>query len=164
MSTRLMLFLLFSLLTLVWLLPAPAQDTGWGMHKRMFAVPAPKKAAIDGRLTGWDMSGAITVYVMRAMREVQSARVAVMYDDQALYLGAEVRDPTPMMNRHSPEAEGDFAWDADAFQFRLALDPALGYPMTDFTTWNKSTTTSVVHLLCWYYTDRKEPTCRSSAV
>ena len=135
---------------------ALAQETGWGLHKRMFAVPVPGKVTIDGKLDDWDLSGAITVYVVAATKDVQSGRIAVMYDADALYLGAEVRDPTPMMNRHAPEAEGDFAWDADSLQFRMVLDPAAGYPVTD-TTWNKTKNDQLVHMLLWYYTDRQEP-------
>jgi hypothetical protein len=133
-----------------------AQDTGWGLHKRMFAVPVPKKVVIDGKLGEWDMSGALTVYVMAATKEVQSGRVAVMYNADALYLGGEVRDPSPLMNRHSPEAEGDFAWDADSFQFRLVLDPKAGYPV-NATTWDRTKNEQLVHLLLWNYTDRQEP-------
>ena len=148
------LLLLAMLLTVG--LQASAQETGWGLHKRMFAVPTPGKVAVDGKLGDWDMSGALTVYVMAATKDVQSGRIAVMYDDQALYLGAEVRDPTPMMNRHAPEAEGDSAWDADSFQFRLVLDPAIGYPVAAYN-WEQTKNDQLVHLLLWYYTDRKEP-------
>ncbi len=151
------LHLLLAVLLLALASAAMAQETGWGMHKRMFAVPTPGKVKIDGKLDDWDLSGALTVYVVAATRDVQSGRVAVMYDADALYLGAVVRDPSPMMNRHSPEAEGDFAWDADSFQFRLVLDAKQGYPATN-VTWDKEKrhNDQLVHLLLWYYTDRKE--------
>ena len=47
---------------------ACAQETGWGLHKRMFGVPTPGKVAIDGKLNDWDMSGALTVHVVVAKR------------------------------------------------------------------------------------------------
>jgi len=148
-------FFLLIALALLATLVSFSQDTGWGKHKRMFAVPAPGKVVVDGKLNEWDLSGAITIYVMAATMETQSAKFAIMYDKDALYLGAEVRDPTPLLNRHSPEAEGDMAWDADACQFRLVVDPAQGYPVTD-TTWNKERNDQLQHLLLWYYTDRQE--------
>lgn len=71
-------------------------ETGRGRHKRAFAVPAPEDVKIDGRLDDWDMSGHILAYVRKAASEVQSARFAVMYDEEAIYLGADVKDPNPM--------------------------------------------------------------------
>ena len=133
-----------------------AQETGWGKHKKMYAVPVPGKVTVDAKLDEWDLSAQIEVYVMKATREVQSGTFAVMYDDEALYLGGVVRDPSPMMNRHAPEAEGNFGWDADACQFRLVLDPKQGYPVTD-STWKKEPNDQLVQLILWYYTDRQEP-------
>lgn len=77
------------ILLLAWgamLAPARAQDeNGWCQHKQMYAVPAPAKVAIDGKLDDWDLSGAIDVYVMPETRETQNAIFALMYDNQALY-------------------------------------------------------------------------------
>jgi len=133
-----------------------AQETGMGRHKRMFAVPVPETVTIDGKLDDWDLSGAVTMYVMAATKDVQSATFAMMYDADALYLGGEVRDPRPMLNRHAPEAEGDNAWNADSCQFRMELDPKQGYPVTD-TTFKREPNDQLAQLLLWYYTDRKEP-------
>jgi len=136
--------------------PLFAQDgNGWCRHKQMYAVPA-GPVVIDGKLDDWDLSGAIDVYVMPETRERQSARFAVMYDADALYLGAIVRDPTPLMNSNAPETDGDKGWDGDAVQFRLCLDPAQGYPLSD-ATWQKTHNDSIAHLTLWYYTERKEP-------
>ena len=95
----------------------------------MYVVPAPKKVTIDGKLDDWDLSGQITMYVVSETSDMQSAKFAMMYDKDALYLSAVVRDPTPMMNRHDPQVDADRAWDADACQFRLTLDPKMGYPV-----------------------------------
>src|SRR5262249_31403815 len=100
-------------------------------------------------------SGQIWVYAAPETSALQSARVALMYDAEALYVSGVVRDPTPMMNRHDPKVEGDKAWNADAFQLRLCLDPRLGYPLQQPTPPRPND--QLVHLLLWYFTDRKEP-------
>ena len=81
-------------------------DTGLGRHKTLYAVPAPGKVVIDGKLDDWDLSGQIYMYVTSETADMQSARFAVMYDAQALYLSGVVRDPSPLMNRHDPAVDG----------------------------------------------------------
>jgi hypothetical protein len=136
-----------------------AQEQGArGRNKRLFVVPRPGPVVIDGKLDDWDLSGQVWVYVAPETSEMQSARIALMYDQEALYVSGVVRDPTPMMNRHDPKVDGDRAWDADAFQFRFLLNPKLGYPIHDATAPNPPRPNhQLVHLLLWYYTDRKEP-------
>jgi hypothetical protein len=51
-----------------------------------------------------------------------------MYDVEALYIGADVNDPSPMMNMRGPSTDPFQAWNADSCQFRLTVDPAVGYP------------------------------------
>jgi hypothetical protein len=131
-------------------------DTGLGRHKKVYAVPVPAKVAIDGRLDDWDLSGQIFMYVVSETSEMQSARVALMYDAEALYLSGVVRDPTPMMNRHDPAVDPDRAWDADVCQIFLSLDPALGYPIQK-SSFNKDESDKMCTLLLWYFTDRQEP-------
>jgi hypothetical protein len=131
---------------------ASAQENGNGRHSRMFAVPAPGPVKVDGKLDDWDRSGELKTYVMAATSDQQFGKLAVMYDADALYLGGEVRKMLPMMNRHAPESNGDRAWDADSLQFRLSLDPELGYPLP-----RSPDSDQVVHLLLWRYSDRQEP-------
>jgi len=135
---------------------AERAGSGRGLHKKIYAVPAPGKVRIDGSLDDWDLSGQLRMYVMQETSEMQSARFAIMYDAEAVYLSGVVRDPSPMMNRNDPKVNGDKGWDADACQFRMILDSGLGYPV------NQSTEKAVdndqmAHLILWYYTDRKEP-------
>jgi len=143
-------------LLLVLSVPLLAQSGGRGRHKRIFVVPRPGKVTIDGKLDDWDLSGQIWMYVTRQTAEMQSARFAMMYDEQALYVSAEVRDPNPMMNRHDPLVDPDRAWDADACHLRMVLDPAQGYPVNQ-GTYNPVPNDQMVHMILWYYTDRKEP-------
>ena len=130
--------------------------SGRGLHKKIYAVPAPGPVKIDGRLDDWDLSGQLFMYVMQETSEMQSARFAIMYDKDNLYLSAVVRDPSPMMNRHDPKVNGDKGWDADACQFRMILDPAQGYPVNQ-SAHNAVDNDQMAHLILWYYTDRQEP-------
>jgi len=137
--------------------------SGRGRHKKMYAVPVPGKVAIDGKLNDWDLSGQIEMYVIKETSAMQSAKFALMYDAQALYISGVVQDPNPMMNRHDPKVDPHKGWDADACQFRIVVDPAMGYPVreTAFTYRKKGgpkdTKDAIKHLLLWYYTDRQEP-------
>jgi hypothetical protein len=112
--------------------PLNAQEQGGsGRNSRIFVVPRPGKVIIDGKLDDWDLSGQIRVCVSQETSAMQSARIALMYDDQALYVSGVVRDPTPMMNRHDPKVHGDRGWNADAFQLRLCLNPKAAYPIRE---------------------------------
>lgn len=134
--------------------PLTGAEIGRGRHKRVFAVPTPGNVKIDGKLGDWDLSGQITIYVMPATRESQSAEYAMMYDKDNLYIGAKVKDPNPMMNRHDPKVEPGRGWDADACQVRMALDPEMGFPIR-YGKGDKDA--NVAHLTMWYYTDEKKP-------
>ena len=151
--TKLQRFCLFSFTLLIFVC-ATTLATGRGRHNRMYAVPRPGPVSIDGKLEDWDMSGHLLSYVRKAASEVQSARFAVMYDEKAIYLGAEVRDPNPMMNRHDPKVEPGRGWDADSCQFRMVVDPEQGYPV-NMGKGDKND--QLIHMTIWYFTDRKEP-------
>jgi len=151
------LFLLATMIT------GHCSDNGRGLHKQLYVVPAPGKVAVDGRLDEWDLSGMIEMFVVQATRATQSAKFAAMYDPEALYLGAEVNDPNPMMNMHDPSVNPERGWDADSCQFRLTTDPAVGYPILDESAWKYSNRKEsdrrddIVHLTLWHYTATGEP-------
>jgi hypothetical protein len=130
-------------------------ETGLGRHKKVYAVPTPGKVVIDGKLDDWDLSGQIEMFVMSETKEMQSAKFAQMYDAEALYVSAEVRDPSPLMNRQDPQVKGDFGWDADSCQFRLMVDPAQGYPINQ-SSFQPVDNPQMAHLILWHYTDREE--------
>ncbi len=137
-------------------------DTGLGRHKQLYAVPAPGKVVVDGKLDDWDLSGQIEMFVVSETKEMQSGKFALMYDQDALYLSGVVRDTSPMMNRQDPKVNGDRGWDADSCQFRLSLDPKQPYPLTE-SVWpyqaktKQDTRNDIVHLTLWNFTDRDEP-------
>ena len=145
-------------------LPCLANDNGRGRHKQLYAVPAPGKVTIDGKLDDWDLSGQIEMFVIQATRGTMNAKFAVMYDADAIYLGADVNDPNPMMNMRSPETDPMQGWNADSCQFRLTTDPKVGYPILDESTFKykgkgdaTETRDDIVHLTLWHYTETSEP-------
>ena len=103
-----------------------------GFHNKIYIVPTPGAVTIDGKLDDWDLSPQIMICVADETMEMQSARFAMMYDAEALYLSAVVKDPSPMLNRHDPKVEPDRAWDADVCQIYLCTDPALGFPVEKY--------------------------------
>jgi len=142
---------------------ALAQEIGLGRHKQLYAVPAPGKVTIDGKLDDWDLSGQIEMYVVAEGKETQGAKFALMYDKEALYISGEVRDTSPMMNRHDPAVSGKLGWDADSCQFRLTLDSSKPYPETETVFSYRADSKKIdarddiKHLTLWYFTDRQEP-------
>ena len=94
-------------------------------HSEIHVVPPPGKVVIDGKLDDWDLSGAITMFIDEASKASYSVRGAMMYDKEFLYVGAHVKDPTPMMNNYSFGGEASKAWDADAIQIFLVSNPDL---------------------------------------
>lgn len=128
-----------------------AEESGRGRNERIFVVPSSGRVTIDGKLDDWDLSGQILIYIASQTRETMNARVALMRDDQALYISGVVRDTSPMINRHDPKVNSDLAWDGDAFQLRIALDPKLGFPL-NISGYHDQ----LAHLLLWYYADRQE--------
>lgn len=139
--------------------PGAQADSGRGRHKQFYVVPAAVAVTIDGRLDDWDLSGQIEMFVVEGTRAAQHAKIAAMYDAEAFYLSGEIADASPLMNRHDPKVNPGRAWDADAVQFRLTLDPSVGYPVRessfDYRGENavKDTREDIVHLLLWHYTD-----------
>ena len=151
---------LFALLvTLLIVLASTAHaNRGRGRHEQLYVVPTPGEVKIDANLDDWDLSGQIEMFVVEATRSTQSAELAAMYDDGALYISGEVRDPNPMMNRHDPAVKPHRAWDADACQFRIVADGDSEFPVKEGTFGKvDESRTDIVHILMWHYTDDKKP-------
>ena len=148
------------LLAVLCLSPAWA-GLGWGMNHKLYAVPTPGPVVIDGKLDDWDWSGHIESYEREETRDTQRAEFAVMYDAEALYLAAKVKDTTPMLNRHNPNADADKAWMGDCCQFRLVTDRRQPFPFLRGSLGSPDTMGTEVgqplHLMLWYFTDNKEP-------
>ncbi len=127
----------FIVLLIAVCIPAEAQRTlNHGVH----AVPAAGKVVINGDLSEWDTSGAITCCKdVESMIDSESAQVAAMWDADNLYLGISWRDKTPMFNNVDPVTMPGNGWRSDCVQFR--------FDMNGF----------VSHVDAWYYTPGKLP-------
>jgi len=148
-----------ALLLLALLAGSAWAESGRGLNRKLYAVPRPGPVVIDGKLDDWDWSGHIESYEREETRNTQSAELAVMYDADALYVAAKVKDASPMLNRHNPAADADKAWMGDCLQFRLVTDRTQPFPFSGGSLGDDTgaNTGQPLHLMLWYYTDNKEP-------
>jgi hypothetical protein len=118
-------------------LPAVAQRT---MNRGLHAPPVKTPVVVDGKLDEWDLSGTITCTKDFAnLLDLESCKVAAMWDDQGIYLSFRFRDPSPMVNQIDPVTMPGNGWRSDCVQLRLNM---AGF---------------VSHVDAWYYTDGKKP-------
>lgn len=117
-------------------IPALALQTdNHGMH----AVPAPGNVTIDGKLDDWDLSGQILAcYDVASLKDIYSARIAMMYDSDAFYVAVHWKDPTPMGNSHDPRFQAGDGWKGDCVQLRFRTD-------------------RITHVTAWYSAPKHEP-------
>ncbi len=92
-------------------------------NTQIHIVPAPGKVTIDADLSDWDLSGAIVMFLDESSRNSYAVRGAMMYDRENLYVAAQVKDPTPLINQYAFGGRVDMSWNADAIQLRV-----LSYP------------------------------------
>lgn len=92
-------------------------------HQEMHVLPVPGKVTIDGDLKEWDLSGAILMFMDEGSKTIYSVRGALMYDKDFLYVGAQIKDPTPMVNNYTFGGEYNMSWNADAVQMRFLSFP-----------------------------------------
>ncbi len=115
------------LLLLVW---AVALAAAWARGVQsdnhvLDAVPAPARVTIDGDLSEWDRSGRIVVCRdVVAQLGRYSAEVAMMYDAEALYVGVDWCDPTPLVNNYDPRFDVDLrrCFHSDSLQIHFRTD------------------------------------------
>ena len=142
MFTRFTCFIIAAALAIAFCSTVQAQQLTTGArNKSISIVPAPGKVVIDGKLDDWDLSGEILTYSFPETAEKYNVRTALMYDRDALYFSARVRDDSPLMNFIDGKIDKSQGWKNDAVQFRLRTSP-----------------TTAVDLVMWYFTGRKEPT------
>ena len=110
----------------------------------MFAVPTQGGVApvIDGDLKDFDLSGAEPMWIAPQTIGQLNANVALMYDADALYLGARVSLPNRALK--NPNNPSDAFWNGDVLELRLAADPSLPAPLNTTVDSDR-----VAHLTMW---------------
>lgn len=104
------------------------------------AVPPPGKVIIDGQLNDWDLSGQVLMcYDLETLQEKYSAKVALMYDADNLYVSIHWKDEVPMGNSHDPKFQAQKGWAGDAVQLRIKTD-------------------QISHITAWFFAEKNEPT------
>lgn len=109
-------------------------------NEGILAVKAPGKVVVDGDGSDWDFSGEIRCFRDISIRDVYSVKIAAMWDNEALYLFFDWRDPRPMDSRVDPVQDPTRGWVADAEQLRILS----GTNMFWLTCWPYLGTTPVV--------------------
>jgi poly(3-hydroxybutyrate) depolymerase len=107
------------------------------------AIPTSAKDLMEDRLEKWDQSGEVLLCKDLAETNTYSARLYTLYDQEALYLAVAVRDATPMTNHVDPAKDPDKGWQGDCVQIRFKS--------------SGDSSSEVVWLDSWYYTDSKSP-------
>ena len=102
--------------------------------------PAPANVAVNGDPREWDWSDAVTIRTPDQFGDFCQARIALLYDADALYVAGEVADPYPMVNTLSFDGDMSKSWSADALQFHLqavtgAPPAAAGADVNDIRLW-----------------------------
>ncbi|MDD5706958.1 MAG: hypothetical protein PHR35_13630, partial [Kiritimatiellae bacterium] len=129
---------------------APGQQE---RNDRILVVPIPSGGVtVDGDLKEWDLSAALDTALDDKLRPRFSFRLALMYDAEALYVGAHFADDTPLMNRTDPAVNPDRGWDGDALEIRLCSDPSVPYPVR-----RDLKAPTLCNLTMWYFTNGRLP-------
>ncbi|MFA6291913.1 MAG: FlgD immunoglobulin-like domain containing protein, partial [Victivallales bacterium] len=99
------------------------------MGTEMTAVPVPqgKQVVVDGDLSDWDLSGQEWVAVSETSAGQFNGKVAVMYDEVALYVSVvSSTGGGPMSNINKPNER---PWQGHDVEFRFVANPSAPYPL-----------------------------------
>lgn len=99
------------------------------MEGEMYAVPVPPdtEVTVDGKLDDWDLSAREWLAISEVVAERFSGEVAVMYDEESLYICAEIlTSGGPMINANKPHER---PWTGHDVEFRLVTTPDAPYPL-----------------------------------
>ena len=92
------------------------------------AVPVGADIKIDGDLSDWDLSGEEWFCYSPELADKYSGKIAVMYDDNAIYLGCVIRTGGgPIYNPNTPSER---PWEGHDVEFRIITDPKVPFPLS----------------------------------
>jgi len=98
-------------------------------HQELHIVRAPAEIEIDGLLNDWDLTGQFASRCEPPFDSFYYVRGAAMYDEQYLYLSAEVGDPFPMRSKVSPHIQRSLYGHGGCLAFRISTDRRMGWPV-----------------------------------
>ncbi len=88
----------------------------------LFAVPAKRPIQADGDLSEWDLSGSrLLCKDLSKYKDKYSAKVALAYNEDDLYIALQVVDDSPLTNKAHWESDGNPHWNGDGVQLRLLV-------------------------------------------
>jgi len=100
-------------------LPAPPTYRTRALRAEVRVRRAAEPPALDGDTRAWDWSEAVTIRTPDQYADSCNARVAMLYDAEALYVAGAVADPYPMVNALPFDGDINRSWEADALQLHL---------------------------------------------
>lgn len=108
-------------------------------QRRLFGAPRNEEivitkrdlpVTIDGVLGEWPAPSGFSVSLHEGPGCVERVDGWMMYDDDNLYIAAEVRDPSPLRNVFDPRFDAFAAWRGGGLQVRLSTDRVRGWPVS----------------------------------
>lgn len=87
-------------------------------NEGIYCVPTPGKVIIDGSLDDWDWTGRIISFSHTMVRNRYSAEYGMMWNENALFFAAKIKDPTPMRNNMDVQYP-QYAWRSDSIILRV---------------------------------------------
>ena len=127
----------------------------------LFVVPVSGKVTVDGDLGDWDLSCAYGPQsVDPQLKEKNNVTWVMMYDAQALYMGAIFKSEYPLGNQGGVD---NVWWKGDSLEFRLSADtkvqtgdPKKNEDILSFGMWYNDTENEDYLTVCRSFTDRNE--------
>ena len=116
-------------------------------------VPAVAPVTLDGSLAEWDRSGFVKSFFELTLLPNYEIDAGLMYDGQALYVGAHFTDGSALRNLHDPRIEPQLAAAGDCLQVSLFAGPEADYAGLGPTSVDER----LCHVSLWYYTPGKLP-------
>ncbi|MDX2227408.1 MAG: FlgD immunoglobulin-like domain containing protein [Verrucomicrobiae bacterium] len=105
----------------------------------------------EPNLDDWKPELFMDLYEDVTLKDRFTVRMAFAYDSDHLYIAAQYRDDSPMVNKINPKLEAFSGWNGDAFQIRFVADSSVTQPVDGHI----KNTKKVVHLTMWYFAQWK---------
>lgn len=135
-------------------------------HESIRIMPAPAEVEIDGSLADWDLRGKFSSECPPPWRDFYNVQGALMYDEEFLYIGAEVADPFPMRSTVAPKPGRELYGGGGSVVLKISTDRKMGWPALAKRRadppqkpeyFPEDCNERLVTLLMWYYAAESHP-------